>query len=210
MASHRALRQLAVRLAQAGFAALRFDFYGCGDSEGASDAASLAQWLADLDAARQQLLQRRPRTRVAAVGLRLGASLALLSRVASGGPLVLWDPVVRGDTWLADLETISEENGRGATEDGVFGLTLTPAFRADLNQLDLMQVPTALDQPLLVIDGSQPRPNTAALVERLRASGAPVDYRNALYPPGWLDPGSAVVPGPMIQMVTKWLADSDQ
>ena len=31
---HRAYRQLADRLAKAGFPVLRFDFYGCGDSSG--------------------------------------------------------------------------------------------------------------------------------------------------------------------------------
>jgi len=41
--SHRALRQLAARLCDAGFPVLRFDYYGCGDSSGSREEGTILQ-----------------------------------------------------------------------------------------------------------------------------------------------------------------------
>src|SRR5260370_2970625 len=43
--SHRALRQLAARLAEAGFPVLRFDYYGCCCSSGPSEEGSSSLWM---------------------------------------------------------------------------------------------------------------------------------------------------------------------
>ena len=52
---HRALRQLAVLLSDAGFPVLRFDQAGCGDSAGGDDAWQLARWRDDVRLAHQEL-----------------------------------------------------------------------------------------------------------------------------------------------------------
>ena len=46
--AHAVLRALAVELAARGFPTLRFDLFGCGDSEGDWASASLARWGDDL------------------------------------------------------------------------------------------------------------------------------------------------------------------
>src|SRR5262245_65327269 len=71
--SHRALQQLATRLAQARFRVLRFDFHACGDSSGSAWPNELAPWLDDLDAAVREVRLRARCPRIALVGLRLGA-----------------------------------------------------------------------------------------------------------------------------------------
>src|SRR5260221_4633500 len=82
--AHRALRQLAVRLAEAGFPVLRFDYYGCGDSSGNTEDASILQWSADISAAISELRRRTGLFRVCMVGLRLGGALATLVAAEPG------------------------------------------------------------------------------------------------------------------------------
>src|SRR5215467_5624104 len=56
--SHRALRQLAVRLADAGIPVLRFDYFGCGDSSGEAEQGSITRWLEDVSTAVAELRTR--------------------------------------------------------------------------------------------------------------------------------------------------------
>lgn len=102
--SHRQFTLLARHLAAAGYAVLRFDVRGMGDSSGAQrDFESLDQ---DIDCAIAALLQRQPGVRrVVLWGLCDGASAALLfadrgadARIAG---LCLLNPWVRSDLSLA-------------------------------------------------------------------------------------------------------------
>ena len=102
---HRACRDLAQNLAERGFAVLRFDYYGTGDSAGASDEGDVERWVADVGAAVAETRRRSGCDKVSAIGLRLGGSLATLA--AGGGGydrLVLWDPIVRGERLVSELE----------------------------------------------------------------------------------------------------------
>ena len=75
-AAHRTFRRLAEELAEAGIVALRFDYDGTGDSAGLQDDPDrVPAWQASIEAARQYLLDLGAPT-VAAVGMRLGATLA--------------------------------------------------------------------------------------------------------------------------------------
>ena len=53
--AHRAFKQLAVRLSDRGFAVLRFDYYGCGDSDGEDNEGDLRGWTDDVSAAIDEL-----------------------------------------------------------------------------------------------------------------------------------------------------------
>ena len=77
--SHRALRQLAVRLSDSGFPVLRFDYYGCGDSHGNAEDGEVCQWLEDIANAISEVRYRARVARVCLVGLRIGASLAMMT-----------------------------------------------------------------------------------------------------------------------------------
>ena len=112
--SHRVFVSFARALAARGTAVLRFDFMGAGDSTGATPDTSLETHLADLEAAIAALRERLPSIeRVGLAGLRLGASIAALyaERVAASGaasplegaPLVLWDPVLDGESHFQEL-----------------------------------------------------------------------------------------------------------
>lgn len=102
--SHRQFVQMSRGLASAGFAVLRFDVRGMGDSEG--DQRSFEDLDDDIAAAADALLSRQPAgTRLAMWGLCDGASAALLyidrrgdARVAG---LALLNPWVRSEASLA-------------------------------------------------------------------------------------------------------------
>ena len=70
--AHRPLRQLAVELAGSGYHVLRFDYYGCGDSDGNGEDASLERWLHDIETAANELKDTAQLSRLCLVGLRLG------------------------------------------------------------------------------------------------------------------------------------------
>ena len=103
--SHRAIYQLAVLLSRAGFHVLRFDYFGCGDSEGEFEQGSIVQWTKDIHAAVEQIQNRSGQTRVYFIGLRMGATLALKAAVDCRhvDGIVLWEPVLLGNRYLQEL-----------------------------------------------------------------------------------------------------------
>jgi amino acid adenylation domain-containing protein len=118
--AHRVFRTLADQLSRSGFHVLRFDYYGTGDSAGSDEAGSLSAWTDDVLRANDEIARRSGLSQVAWFGLRLGASLAALAaKSAARGPtrLVLWDPVIDGSAYLAELF----EAHVGARKEG-FGL----------------------------------------------------------------------------------------
>jgi uncharacterized protein len=104
--SHSAFRKLATLLSRAGLHVLRFDYSGTGDSAGETGASTPEDWVADIRAARAELSDLAGIQSVSLVGFRLGATLAAKA-VAGGvpvGDLVLWDPVVVGREYVAELD----------------------------------------------------------------------------------------------------------
>lgn len=106
MRTHWAYRRLAALLAKGGIHVLRFDYYGTGDSAGSSEEGTLEIWQNDICIAEKTLREMTGSRKPALVGHRLGAVLAWR---ASGKldtrlrDLVLWDPAVRGTTYLTGL-----------------------------------------------------------------------------------------------------------
>jgi len=112
--SHRVFVSCARALAERGYAVLRFDYSGAGDSTEDTADTSLEMHLEDLGAAVAELLKRCPgATRVGLLGLRLGAAYAALfcERIAGdarfarlhGAPLILWECVTDGDAYIMEL-----------------------------------------------------------------------------------------------------------
>ena len=104
--SHRAAYQLAVRLSRCGYHVLRFDYFGCGDSEGNFEQATIIQWIDDIHSAIEEIQNRSGLTNVCLIGLRIGASLVLkvtennhhIERIA------LWEPILDGKVYLKELD----------------------------------------------------------------------------------------------------------
>ncbi|HEV2130119.1 MAG TPA: alpha/beta fold hydrolase, partial [Longimicrobiaceae bacterium] len=162
--AHRSFVQLAVRLANRGFPVLRFDYFGCGDSPGATEEGRVARWLEDIAVAAQEIRARSGAGRLCLAGLRLGGTLATLAATARGGvdSLVLWDPVASGRAYLDELRALQAELLRfayvdpkhrmGADLDEVLGFPLPAPMRGEIEQLDLLSLEGRIAERVLLIE----------------------------------------------------------
>ena len=147
--AHRTFRQLAVELSRAGFPVLRFDYFGCGDSAGTGEEGSVDRWMADVATAVEELKDSAGVSTVAIVGVRLGASVALLSagERADVTRMVLWDPVLSGRGYLNDLAALQRRWLKGRPGSRLFafrprateliGFPVSERLRRELEAMDL-------------------------------------------------------------------------
>lgn len=160
--AHRLYRVMAERLARSGTAALRFDYFGTGDSLGDDLDGDLEGWSDDILTAHRELVQRCRPSAVVWVGLRLGASTASLAAQAAPPELrrlILCTPIIDGAAYLGELRArhVREvEKSLGlppyprpsklaaddptAFTDEALGFALSPALRQQLAALRLDQV----------------------------------------------------------------------
>lgn len=104
------LRTLAEQLSRAGFHALRFDWYGVGDSAGSFEDATLSRFTDDFQAAVDELREQTGVRSVSVFGMRVGAAVALLGAAkAKVKQLVLWDPVTDGGSYLRGQRALHNE-----------------------------------------------------------------------------------------------------
>ncbi|MFA6229078.1 MAG: alpha/beta hydrolase [Rhodanobacter sp.] len=107
--SHRVYRQLGDALAQQGSAVLRFDYFGSGDSAGASNQLDWTRCVKDTVAAATEVRKRSGCDQVVGFGARLGGSIALDSTDGAGfSELLLWDLVLDGSAHVARLDAMQD------------------------------------------------------------------------------------------------------
>ncbi len=104
--AHRSLRRLAESLAEQGYAVLRFDYRGTGDSAGDMAGVTADDWVADIQLAVRELMDVAAVSRVSLVGLRLGALLAAQAarHIPAVSRLLLWDPIVSGHRYVDEIQ----------------------------------------------------------------------------------------------------------
>lgn len=183
--AHWAYHKLATLLSNRGMHAFRFDYSCTGDSSGASADASLAAWERDIVAAVAELREVASVRRIAVVGMRLGAALALraCTRAARVAELVLWDPVVQGREYHAQLAAVQAAGLRAAhypeddhrAPDELLGYPFPRALREELAALDLSaSVPPAVERALVI--GADDRADYRALAAQLTSAGVNAAY----------------------------------
>jgi alpha-beta hydrolase superfamily lysophospholipase len=220
--SDRVYRHLAERLAAAGFAVLRFDLFGTGDSGGdAFPAGVVRSWIDDVRVATDELRRRSGARATALFGLRLGASLAFQYAAESGAveSLVLWNPCVSGKGFVTEVTRLHKMYLRiepqmasavASSADGeeALGLFLPRTMVEELSQIDLLQASRKPAARTLVLDGGG-SPAAATLAERVRALGGGADLQ--------AHPGHkflitvshrSVVPDEPIEAIVAWLSEA--
>ncbi|PHQ36003.1 amino acid adenylation domain-containing protein [Rhodopirellula bahusiensis] len=145
--SYRNLQQLAMQLAQNGFEVLRFDYAGTGNSHGNALEATPHVMMKNIRDATTWMRLRHQVNSVSMIGIRLGATLAACSATTSVDQLLLWDPIVRGESFLQHLDQLHEEtlsNGmrfsrprQSSAIDQAYGTRINHVVRRQLSQLVL-------------------------------------------------------------------------
>jgi dienelactone hydrolase len=174
--ARRALRGLAISLATGGYVCLRFDHYGTGDSVGTLEEEDFdVAWSRGIEQG-VELLRSCGVSSVAAVGMRLGATI--LGVAASEHDLqlssaVLWDPCDSGRTYAREmraLEALRRSQNREPLEVSEFVFSDKTAAR--LTELSLSSAASHTIAKRLLIVAREDRAVPQRLRERLDAEGA--------------------------------------
>lgn len=221
MRTHKAARQLAMMLAKAGYHLLRFDYFGTGDSAGAGEDVTIAQWLEDIATAADELKETSGVSRISLVGLRLGATLAAQATAARTDvdDLVLWDPVVVAERYVDELMAAPfSDPGPGGTKDpratlGAAGFPVSPALRAGFADMDLSRMPLSSPRRVLLVT-SHEREDYTRLKQHLEGQ-RPQGFLHQLVPSPapWIEVeksnGAMVLPHQMIQAIAGHLTENE-
>ncbi len=208
---HRSLRHLGDMLAVQGFTVLRLDYHGTGDSDGTDlDAHRCATWQANIRDAADWLKEEGGCREVSLIGLRMGATLAMLHAchhdVAS---LVLWAPVVKGRRYVRELKALSQ-TARHAAEAGspsieAVGFVFTQETAQDLSALDLLALNPRF-QNGLIVQSDQGANDTLLLDHLAKQEGGRIEQ---LMLPGYeemmAEPHETAVPHSALLRITQWL-----
>jgi alpha-beta hydrolase superfamily lysophospholipase len=210
--AHRTLRHLADRLAAAGVPAVRFDYHGVGDSPGTDlDPARLDRWLANIGEAIRSAKALGSCERVCLIGVRLGATLALMVSEANFvDRLVLWNPCIKGKRYLRELQAIAQTAARVAADgDGVLeaaGFVMSAETVAAIGEVDLLAVRPQVREKVLIV-GRDDVSADAALSAHLSALGIATD---SIAVPGWMgmmaEHQFTVVPDQALDAIVGWVA----
>jgi pimeloyl-ACP methyl ester carboxylesterase len=216
------MRRLATLLGAAGCHVLRFDYFGTGDSMGQSRDVNLRGCEEDIETAIEELRDTSGATRVALVGLRLGATLA--TQVAARknkavAALALWDPVVSGPEYLEELLGSPAGNSGGppgsatAPGDGesreVHGFPLSGALAGELRTIDLARLIPSLPARTRLIASSPLHSHDSLRTELQRQGRADVAIEQVDNLLPWVeyrDYGAGAIPAKALEAIVRWVS----
>jgi exosortase A-associated hydrolase 2 len=206
-------------LAAEGMQVLMVDLYGTGESAGDFEQARWEIWHEDIEIA-ATWLHKRGVTRISALGLRLGALLAMdFTRRCAGRleRIVLWQPVLNGAAvltqflrtrWAASmLDTAREAEStqdlrqklRGGESVEVAGYQLSPQLFRSIEELQLVRLGSAGSPPIdwlevVSAEGSPLLLASQRALEMWRKTGVPVSTATVRGEPFWATPEITVAP----------------
>ena len=169
---NRALVETARYLCNNGFAVLRFDYRGCGDSAGNFNDFSPEDWTADINNAADVLRQHVSNSKdVCLLGLRLGSALAL--NATANDPkinsLVLWEPVVNGQNYIKqelrkklvkqmvtfgqskEMRSSILQNLQQGKEIDFDGYPVSPLLYKELCDIDMIRTANTFQKHVLIV-----------------------------------------------------------
>lgn len=163
LGSNRGYVKLAEGLTREGIACLRFDFRGCGDSEGDMSTLTFEDLISDAVAVCRYAtcLEGIDTQRIGLFGASLGGAIAILSTPIHHltKALVLWAPVASGELWYRDFikehpELIKVDPAEALGTHR--GIKLSPLFREQFGRMRSYEVLGKLSTiPVLHMHGEQ-------------------------------------------------------
>lgn len=217
MRSHRAFRQLALLLSKKGYAVLRFDYRGTGDSSGDIEETNAEEWLEDIQTAAQELKETALVDKIHVVGLRLGAILA--SSASSDidiDKLVLWDSLSSGLAYDEELQIEMKKEGDDAAFNHIDtngtlhfnGFPLVKSVRDGIKMLDLLSSLPVAKKILHVVSKET---DCSRAINQTWSSQTNYHYELTPAPGNWNyvdDFGGILLPQPVIQYIVNWIDNS--
>jgi dienelactone hydrolase len=220
IASYRARREWAIALAERGFAALRIDLPGTGDSAGAAaEPERVSSWPPAIAAAAEWLRALASPLRLAVIGIGLGGLLSVQA-LADGAPLdelVLWDTGSRGRSALRELRAYAgmiatgigdaERAPAAGGELDLAGYAISPESAQALERIDLTELELAPPRPArALLIGRGTGEIDARLRSRLEQHRVEVEVdQGADYDQLVAPPQAAAVPRATIERSLSWL-----
>lgn len=218
MLTHWAFRKLAGMLAREGFHVFRFDYYGTGDSAGEVHEGRVATWAQDIRLAANELQDVTGVQRVALVGFRLGAALAVRAALEglSTAALVLWEPLVEGGAWLREMELLQQRRSTRTlfpqpespleVRQELLGFAFPRALHDDILALDLAALPSWPSTRTHLVAGAQ-KTEYARLQAHVEKAGLP--FQHHLVPEeGTGGQESALLSNRILQTITTLLKEA--
>ena len=216
------LRRLALRLAGAGHAVLRFDYRGSGESGGDGNRRRWQHLAEDVAVARKTLARLAGKRDAALLGLRLGATLALQGTIRAGGEAVIaLAPVVNGAAqvrlWKMRATIRAELTGEppgpnaaaAAADDSALdfdGYDVHPAFFEDVAAINLPRDLGALSCPGRIVQVSHRTEPAAENTELLKTLGSRAKLDCLRLEPFW-DKLDDVDTAPLEERILKALSE---
>lgn len=209
--AHRSLLHLADRLAQRGFAALRLDYPGTGNSSGdETDAELVDAWTGAIGDGMSFLESIVPAPPLV-IGLRAGALLGgEVIRARSSSGWVAWAPYVQGRHFVREarmLHLVSEDEPGSSDFVDAGGFRFSDETLSSLGAIRLDRGEAGLGHPLLIIDRNDQPPadrlaayaeETGATVERVVQD----DFDDMMEEPQYTK-----VPDATIGRIVEWCAE---
>jgi pimeloyl-ACP methyl ester carboxylesterase len=214
---HQTLRSMSDRLAGRGFAVLRFDYAGTGDSIDPGGLVEPDKWVDEAVEAVSFLRRATGVERVALVGFRFGAMVAVqAARAAHVDTVALVAPVVGGRQFVREMSVLQrtwlEKAGHYVRNDAaapagafdVLGHRFSRAAIDAVTECDLRRVTAPPASKLLIVHPGNQGPSNQ-LADKYDALGAQVDslpfvdYAEALQP-SW----QAKLPEATLASVEEW------
>jgi len=203
--SHRTLRTLAETLAARGHRVVRFDYDGTGDSSGERwDPDRVGAWRRSLSTVVARCRESGA-THITIVGLRLGATFALVDGAQLGADaIVAWVPVASGKRFARELRMmgVTEPSSGAVAYAGVGFDTETVAA---LSALDLEKLASKPAPRVLVV--ARPEQPCDDLIARLMALGVNVtsDALHGVATGLDVPAEDAIVPLPIVERIAEWV-----
>lgn len=204
-------------LARAGFDVLRFDWFGVGDSGGELADASVARWRQDLTSAAAELRELTGVTRLSAVGLRLGATIAATSSdLLRLSALVVWDPVIDGAAYINEQRRMTSDllsdrkrfwfpaDAKAQQPAEMVGFDFGSALQSEIERTSLNRLPGI---PVCLLRSSADGERDPALV-RLKALRSDITVADAAARWNWSntdDVERMLLPGDAVRKLTTFL-----
>jgi pimeloyl-ACP methyl ester carboxylesterase len=212
--AHRSLRRFAEAASAVGVPSLRFDYAGCGNSQGDEfDPHMASKWVRSVHEAIDALKSAAGVRQVLLLGVRLGATLAALAACERDdvAGLIAIAPVVRGRGYIRELTILGQtgaapaEGRNDALESA--GFLMTSETAAFVSQTDLRNLPRPPAPRVLIVERDDvamesewvpalQKQGVAVQVERWPGYGSMMD-----------DPQRAAVPEQIVAGVTRCLLE---